>query len=128
MLQRGNAQDGQEDRRPIGGRIGCGIVTVVRDRKMSAAGSSMHPSGLPAGISRGAIRRSCAGLAGSSPLNAGRRLPHPGRYANLDDSRQRAHHPIPADYQQGYEGSRDGVDDHSLTIFRIGFLAISRHC
>jgi hypothetical protein len=52
----------------------------------------------------------------------------PRRYADLEGSRQRAHHPIPADYQQGDEGSRDGVDDHSLTIFRVGFLAISRHC
>jgi hypothetical protein len=59
--------------------------------------------------------RSCRHLAGRLDID-------------LEGSRQRAHHPIPADYQQGDEGSRDGVDDHSLTIFRIGFLAISRRC
>src|SRR5271154_2293744 len=48
----------------------------------------------------------------------------------LDDSRQRGHHPIPGDHQQGYEGSSESVDKHPVAVLRapFDFLPSSRHC
>jgi hypothetical protein len=72
------------------------------------------------------------GRAPCAPPSARRHMTTPTAASThgLDRSRQRGHHPIAGDHQQGYEGSRENVEKHAVTVLRarFDFLAFCRHC